>query len=256
MIDRDADKVLIFIHIPKTAGSTLQQVVYNNHSDCEICILGRPSADDIAQGRGFGEVHRNHLQFIKSGSLDQKSRLKVLFGHMEFGLHRYFPNGAQYATVLRHPVSRIVSHYNFVRRSPAHYLHDKVVGEGISVADYIEGTRSKELNNGQVRILFGEEHKRIPFGECSSEHLDRAMENLENHFVFVGIQEKFRQSTEALARIMNWSVPEIKNRNVSDNSEKEPITRETSERFLLHNELDMLLYRKVLSQLEKSLAAR
>lgn len=244
MIPYQDHKLLIFIHIPKTAGSTLQQLIFHNYRDAERFVLGKASESDKREGKPFREIYSEQLQRIKAGGDDGLAAVRVLFGHMDFGLHRYLKRDAQYATMIRHPVSRVVSHYRFVRRSPAHYLHDRVVSEDISLEEYIGMTKAKELDNGQVRNLFGESQRNIAFGSCAREHLNTALENIDRHFFFVGVQERFVDSVKELARITGWRVPELQARNVSD-AEPEEVPPGVAEEILAHNRLDMELYERL-----------
>lgn len=253
MIPRDPAKPLIYIHIPKTAGTAMQALVRRNYSEEEIHLLGKRKLE--ADGRrsfrrGWeGEVHRLERSGFEPGRAP-----RIVFGHMSFGLHRAFPDGAQYVSMVRHPVARVVSHYRFVKRSPGHHLHRFVMEKNLRLEDYVEGTAAQVLNNGQVRCLFGDAHRGVGFDRCSEDMLDRALDNIDTHFVFIGVQERFDDSVSLLCRSVGWREVEVDPRNVSM-VDDEDVSPDAVAGILEYNALDMALYERLLGRLESMLAS-
>src|SRR4051812_5972736 len=93
---------LIFLHIPKTAGSTLTTIMHRQYSADEIY--------DIYEVRKSPQ--------LMALPEEQRAKIKLLKGHIPFGLHAFLPNGkAEYFTILREPVDRVLSHYyHFARQ--------------------------------------------------------------------------------------------------------------------------------------------
>jgi len=248
MIPRDPSKPLIYIHIPKTAGTAMQALVRRNVPEDQVRFLGAPGPE-AGRVRSFrrrwgAEVHR-----LENSGFEDKRAPKVLFGHMSFGLHRAFPAGAQYLSMVRHPVARVVSHYRFVKRSPNHHLHDLVRRKALSLADYVDGTAAQVLNNGQVRCLFGDAHRQIGFGDCGREMLEQALSHIDEHFVFVGVQELFEYSVSRLCRALGWAEVELEPRNVSADAPQH-VGDAVAARILEYNSLDMALYEQIRRRLE------
>jgi hypothetical protein len=124
---------------------------------------------------------------------------------MRFGLHRYIRRPAEYITMLRHPVKRIVSHYEYVRRTRAHYLHRTVVDGRIPLEEYVTAGLSPELNDGQLRILCGmEDAVTLPYGGVVDDMLESAKRDLRNEFAAVGITERFNESLLLFQRVLGW----------------------------------------------------
>ncbi|MDQ0859692.1 sulfotransferase family 2 domain-containing protein [Bacillus sp. V2I10] len=80
------DKLLIFMHIPKTGGTTLHYFLKNQYNENVQCYQR------------------------KTG----------------FGLHRHFSKPCIYITMMRDPVERIISLYYYIRRNENHRWHSKV----------------------------------------------------------------------------------------------------------------------------------
>lgn len=95
---------LVFTHIPKTAGTSLKMSV----------VLPNVVPSRIYWVQGMGKLIR-----------DRPRDVDVVLGHIPFGVHHALPHrSVRYLTVLRDPVDRCVSFYNYVlmceTRNPGH----------------------------------------------------------------------------------------------------------------------------------------
>ena len=179
---------VIFLHIPKTAGTTLVSAFKHVIPQQAIFHVG----DDI---RGSREELDNY-------SDEQKRQLLFIHGHLSFGWHQSLPQSTSYITFLREPVARIISHYDFVRHCDGHYLKDEIVNNKISLSEYVTSGLCDEVNNGQVRLLSGIEDiiqqaygkSKFSYGFNGEEFLNLAFSNVENYFSMVGFQEYFDES--------------------------------------------------------------
>ncbi|NBB78933.1 MAG: sulfotransferase family 2 domain-containing protein, partial [Verrucomicrobia bacterium] len=125
---------ILFDHIPKCAGQSLNAYLRRHFPGRKIFHMpGSAPAASVAQFRQLPESQRHAFALI-SGHLA---------GYLFDEVH---PDSCK-ITVLREPVDRIVSHYYFVKRTQSHYLHEKVLREGLSLRDYVEQALSHELSN-------------------------------------------------------------------------------------------------------------
>ncbi|NEO03330.1 MAG: sulfotransferase family protein, partial [Moorea sp. SIO3I7] len=93
---------LIFLHIPKTAGTTLHYIINRQYKSEYIFEVNcRESRNELIR---MSEV--------------QKSKIKVIRGHMEFGWHEFIAQPCTYITMLRDPVERVISFYFYILRQP------------------------------------------------------------------------------------------------------------------------------------------
>lgn len=224
------DATIIFHHIPKTAGSTLESILERRYAFREIF--------DVDRSR---DVHERLL-----GSVPDETRagIRLIKGHMDFGVHRFIANPYAYITILRHPVERVISHYYYVMRTAGHRLHYDVAFTGMSLEQYITSGITLELNNGQVRSLVGPEHLGVEYGRCTREMLGTAQRNLTRHFSVVGLTERFDETLLLLRRRLGWSAwPFYRPKNVSKARPlAASIPREVIRLIEAHNELDLELY--------------
>ena len=128
----EPQKKLYFLHIPKTAGTSVSNVLLRVATEKNLEMVGPILLDHLAQRPNW-----------------EKSDLLV--GHL--GLlpldFRY-----KYFTVLRDPIERLYSHYCHVYRDPIHYHHKILAGEELNFEEYLLDQRFYNLNyNMQARYL-------------------------------------------------------------------------------------------------------
>jgi hypothetical protein len=190
---------IIFIHIPKSAGTTLQRIMERQYAPDQVFTV---------DGR---DTRKSKAEFLDL-PFSSRERFKLVKGHMSFGWHRFLPQSSTYVTVLRDPIERIISHYYYVLGQPQHYLHDILVSERMTLQDYVCSGISLELDNGQTRLLAGiDEHiqkpyakTKVPFGTCDEEMLELAKRNLTESFSIVGLVERFDETLIAMSKAFDW----------------------------------------------------
>lgn len=232
---------LIFVHIPKAAGSTLQEIIVRHYQGA----------------RGFrftGDSER--LAAFKSLTPEQRDSFDLLQGHVHFGLHELLSRPATYFTMLRDPVDRIVSHYHFVMANPGHYLYDKIAGRGFTLHDYAVTRASHELDNDQVRWLCAADHFDVPVGRVSRAMVEEAKWNLANAFAVFGIMERFDDSLRCLKAAFGWrDVSPPERRNVNRHRPRlEQVPQNTLDAIRRINRYDIELYDFAIGLFEEQFA--
>ncbi len=223
------EKRIVFLHIPRTAGTTLQQIIERQYRPDQIFSLGLVVQEAIEEFKQLEEVRR--------------VKIRMLMGHMGYGLHRYLPGPATYFTILRQPVELVTSFYYFIRRSPQHYLHEFLKSGNRSLKEYLESKVTYVTDNVQTRLLSGV-WDTVPIGNCTPEVLERAKHNLREHFAVVGLTERFDETLLLLKRAFGWRNLFYTKRNVT---RRRPKTGELPvslrEAITDANRLDLALYR-------------
>jgi len=220
---------LVFIHIPKAAGTSLQEIVVRHYQG----------------GRGFrftGDTEQ--WESFKRAAPEENGRYDVIHGHVHFGVHEYLPDPATYMTMLRDPIDRVVSHYHFVLSNPGHYLYPVIAGRGYTLHDYAVTRASHELDNDQVRWLCTCHHFDVPVGQVSRQMLNEAKWNLENGIAVFGLMERFTDSLRCIQAAFGWadvSPPERRNAN-KDRPALDQIPPDTLKAIRDVNRYDIELY--------------
>ncbi|NQU39078.1 MAG: sulfotransferase family 2 domain-containing protein [Lentisphaerae bacterium] len=229
---------LIFLHIPKTAGTTLRTVLKRQYTRGRRCEIYTEEAFDAFRGL----------------SVEARDQIGLLAGHRTYGLHTLFTAACRYVTVLRDPVARIVSHYEFVKQNRDHYLHDEVVRKQMDLSAYVTSGISVETDNCQARIVAGGDAP--PFGQCGREMLDRAVQNIDRHFAGVGLTEKFDESLCLFQQALGWRLPLYISMNVARRRPRAAgLPPETRALIESCNAWDLALYAHALLQLEANIQA-
>lgn len=230
---RDMDgEALIFLHIPKTAGTTLNRIIEWQYDPRTIYTV------DPYQIRAT-------VQRLRTLSEERRRRLRVVRGHLIFGVHEYLPQGGTYITMLRDPVARFLSSYHFIRRRPLHPLHRKLRAKGVGVEDFLQLTARRQ--NLQTKMLAG-----VPYvGPCDETTLAAAKENMARSFRVAGISERFQESLLLIAASFGWKIPYYENRKVSKT--RPTIDSGMVELIRENNRYDIKLYNFGLQRFEEDL---
>lgn len=223
---------IIFTHASRTGGGCLSSVMARQYKRAEIndCYV-----------RVKGGTTREALEEFLGWPLERKRRLKVLGGHLSFGLHRFYDRYT-YLTMFRDPVKRVVSLYSLALSNPGYYLHNLVMSNQMKLKDFVGSGLSPELNNGQTRMLSGVEG--VKFGECTREMFELARHNLDNYYPVFGITERYDETVLLMQRKFGWDTPYYRTRNFSRNDlAKQTLSPDTLAVIREHNALDIELYR-------------
>ncbi len=231
---------LVFLHVPKAAGSTMQEIVVRHYRG--------------GKGFRFTGAPERLRQFVEMPEPERAS-YDVMTGHVPFGIHRHIPGGCTYMTMLRDPVERIVSHYYFVLSQPGHYLHDRVATARMSLHEYVEQRVSIELDNDQTRYFLEPAGPDPRFMPITEELLRRGRENLEEHFPIVGLAERFDDSLVLMQCVFGWLDLSYRRKNVTrDRPALADIPARTIDLIREVNRFDVALYRFAAELFERRVA--
>jgi hypothetical protein len=180
------------VHIPKTGGTTLGGVL-NRTLDGKVFWLTGGA--------------RAAMERISGMPPDEVLKYQGFSGHLPLGLHQVIPGPCEYAVLMRDPVDRLVSHYYHLKGKEDHYLHDRVIGAGMTLEDYATCGKFKEVDNLQTRMIAGIEiTDRFPAGRCDETVFEQALANLEQLFCCVGVQDLFDESVLLFHEMCAWTV--------------------------------------------------
>lgn len=193
-----SDPLDVFIHVPKTGGSTVRTVLTQNYREDQMRAFDGSEADFRAFLAGDGTF---------------TGRTRILHGHVPLGVER----GTEVplvrrVTMLREPISRLVSDYLF-SMSPESGYHEKVICADMSFLEFAgEGTGGL-LRNAQSKWISGIhplEGAELDDGQL----FDRAVAALDQYQV-VGINEMLPETLLLFARALKWRPPVYQSVNVS-----------------------------------------
>ena len=137
------------------------------------------------------------------------SKLRLLYGHLPYGVHEHIPRPSSYVTIVREPVDRVISAYKYVRKTAHHRDHDEVVNGDIGLEENVKRFWVDERLNRQTRQLCNKYD-----GPLDEHDLERAKRNLER-FLVVGLTERFEETFALVRRALRFRLPFYVTRNVS-----------------------------------------
>lgn len=231
---QSSDEAIIFLHVPKTAGTTLNRLI-----EWEYPITQMYSVDPV-----LFEWSAAHLWKLPRQRL---ARTRMFKGHMLFGLHAVLPQPATYITVLRDPVERVLSAYYYMRTYKLHPFYWKLRKEKWSLEDYVERT---QRDNVQCKIMAGAEYH----GPSTPEIFETAKQNMNRHFSVVGLSERFEESLALMKLRFGWQLKSYSAFNVTRSRPKKgDLSQSTLDLIVERNSFDVELYRLGVQRFEADL---
>jgi hypothetical protein len=218
-----APESVIFLHVPKAAGTTLNRLI-----EWEYPLFEIYSVDPY-----FFRWSRAHLWRLSKRRL---KRFRVFKGHMMFGLHEILPQPATYITILRDPIDRVMSAFYFMRGYKLHPLYWKFGRERWTLEDFV--TRLPR-DNVQCKFIAGAVYDE----PCTAEICERAKENLVRYFSVVGLLERFEESLALMKLRFRWMLKNYSSFNVTrTRPKKRDLPKSTLDLITERNRFDIELY--------------
>ena len=238
----------IFTHIPKCGGTSFREFFYKAglQSNIKATEIHVPGVSGISNNKNISQLSDEELIKFRNDNV------KILADHSRFFVHaRYLLNMPNpfYFTILREPVARFISHYNFFHKQLGY--HDL---KGVDINDLPKAKLDelvKRLSNLQIIYCI---YTPKPRGWTIDEAgLAQAKYNLEKVYGSFGILEQANRSVEVLKNAapqwltINDKLPE-KNKNIAPKSEVSPAI---IEKIRAKNYYDLKLYEFGLELFEK-----
>jgi hypothetical protein len=222
------ESLIVFIHIPKTAGTTLGTIL-RHHYGAQFRRINTSGAHDAES-----------LRERVATALEQPE-LRVVQGHISFGLWDRFPAGSRFATILRDPIECTLSHYSFLVQRTGKWRHDwlQPPSAELTLAECL-GERSYIPDNLQTRMLSGGVSVYDPL---PPDALELAKRHLRDRFAYVATSERFDEFLALLNLELGWpTVAYDRARVTSGRRKRDELSREELELVLDSNALDSELH--------------
>ena len=235
----NSSPVIIFLHIPKAAGTTLRDILYRQYE--KECIYE-------LDGQNFSQSQEDFKQL----NIKEKDKIRLLMGHMYFGLHEFISYPSTYITMLRNPIEKVISYYYFVSKLKTHPDYELIKSQNISLKEYCTMNKPN-MCNAQTRFLAGENFIQV---NNESKILEQAKKNLQEYFSIVGITERFDETLILMKEKLGWSSnPYYYRRNTNKNVSYSQlnIKEDTLVTIRKYNQLDLELYKYANELFERDL---
>ena len=220
--------LFIHLHIPKTGGTTLRDIIQRQYRSEKILMIPKLEESE---------------NILKEVSTSQINQLKLIQGHLKYGIHNHFYRRAKYFAIIRDPINRVLSTYYYVLSQKNNPQNLSTSNNQMTIYDYVQSGVNPFLINGQTQLISGKTGN-IDNPIIKSEELfSLAKENIANDFLFLGITEMFDETILILKNMLGWHMPYY---SIANRTKKKPnydAVNPTIISFIKeHNQLDIKLY--------------
>jgi len=241
-------EILVFLRIPKTAGSTMETVferclpgaIFHGHIPVSTSALLLRSTDAI------GELYR------RLPPEERKAVRCLVDEHVTLDIASLFDRPVRFFTIVRHPVDRIISSFYYIR-TKSHLISYPFIKD-LSFEEYLDSGIGLDSDNHQVRVLSGRLELDAPWdpdgGPVSASrverhHLEMAKSNIEQRFIAAAALEQFTSLVWFFKRLYGWPVHRVLFRRQKADTGRphlEQVSAATRRRLAEMNKYDMELY--------------
>tara|TARA_R110000787_G_scaffold284875_1_gene399181 strand:+ start:3477 stop:4157 length:681 start_codon:yes stop_codon:yes gene_type:complete len=219
---------VVFLHVPKCAGTSIAAAISQALGESNCYEYGKTAPYKAFESSAYG--------------LD---KYKFIAGHLTISQIELIRGSKKIFTVVRDPIDRVLSWYEFVRRNKRTTLYPWT--EKGDVHSFIE--RCCEVRRGAVVSRPMEVNSTELFnGMCSRLHpaatAEAALGMIEKHNILVLQQSKIDSDVK---QIQTWlDLPELQLPRLNVAPAKRPYPKSVVERIRELNAEDILLYEKLL----------
>lgn len=227
--------VLLFMHIPKTAGTSLRKIIEHQVPK---------------EKRHFIYNVKDKFDFI---NFKNKNNLQFIFGHFNYAdrIDTYLNRDYKFVTFMRDPVEQVISHYYHFYNSPdstnpnrANIIKPEHL---VSLDKFINAPIA---NNLQIKYISGILNNKLKI--YPKKTLELAKYHIDHYFDFIGITEYYDDSIKYLCNRYGLD-SEIKMLNVGERPKAKDISNKLIEKIKKRNQLDIKLYNYVLEKFSKKI---
>ena len=233
----DPDALWLFLHIPKTAGSSLS---------IELAAARPPYrnifvAEETPESPYVGELQKAVDRFIADSAAGPFNSAS---GHVKYNhvaqIKAAEPRTRTF-TFLRNPVSRLLSEFRY-QRTPKHPQFEEFIARFPTIEDYIEDISAKNI---MTRFLFGLRN-RDPLPDPQE-----AARDILTKFDFIGVQEMYPMCFNILFMLFGLDKrPNVYERKTEENQHNQvALSPAVSRRIRELNQVDVAIFDSVIATL-------
>jgi len=225
--------LLVFEHIPKTAGSTMHGILWSLYGNAQVYFSTHRHR------------HPEYMEALTKRLQNPSHSLKVIVSHTGFGFHERLPGSYHYDhfTFLRNPVERVISQYYF-------QIQRGQLDAATSLETFVREDLGRSCNV-QTAFMSGLELKHN-LGEITLSRdlytealLEKAKAGLHRQTA-IGLTERFDESLLLFKKVFGWKSIRlfyVRRRIGWLRRERPPVSEQLLELIRRYNALDLELYR-------------
>ena len=173
---------VLFEHVPKCGGTSIVNYLMSQYRQDQVFYIRG------VQATAYIDYYRRLPR--------HQTRFHLVVGHGAHHLLDAINDEWITLTVLRDPVQRIISHYNYVLRTPNHYLYEQVATAGMSLEAYATSGLTSELQNNFVCWFTGKTPEEAI--QAPEQSVEEAFQVLQERYDIVGTLEQLEPTMQVL----------------------------------------------------------
>lgn len=228
-----------FLHIPKTAGTTLNTIL-NQHFPPESIL-------DV-----YTDTEKQRL---KETTYEELAGYRLIRGHVFIANFADILDGPvpmRVFTFLRDPVDRVISEYHFLKAWPKSHLYRFLNENEVSLSEYVASDHPRLAVRGRDIMVNSLSGVGI---DCMEERLETAWHHLKDRFTCFGILEQFDASLMLLKKRLGMTSVFYERQNVRSHKAYRPVTPDEVRLIQHHNQADIRLYERACLEFDRRLKA-
>jgi PAS domain-containing protein len=185
----------VFIHIPKTGGSTIRTILSREYGVEHIL---------------YYEVGIPPWKLNRPGEVPlptQLGAIDLLTGHTAFGVHELIKQPCRYFSLVRDPLERVISDYFYAFTDTPHRWKEEILSGALSVDEFVMNPEYG-MRDEQVAYLKGTSESYLRPAQA-------ALDNISTGILTIGLTERFQESLLLMAKLLGWKPPLYRLRNVT-----------------------------------------
>lgn len=224
--DRFADELCVFVHIPKTAGSSLSAELERLRPPYHNIHRQYYEGETVTFSRIEDEIARK----IDAGALATARSCSGHFSWNQAAPIRDVRPDARFFTFLRDPVKRIISDFRY-SRTPTHPTYRETIARFPTIESYIS---AHETQDKMARFL-------MPNDVVTRAQID---DFISTRFAFVGLLEMYPLSFNILSRMLGDDLMPVEHKRKTEKTADNEVEETPALHALIaeHNARDKMLY--------------
>lgn len=201
--------LLIFTHIQKAGGTTLSRVLKSKYG-----LWPPTGVTQLDLTMGLHHFHYNQgdlpaarIKALQELSEKERHKVRLIHGHIWYGLHQLFDQSYRYISVIRDPVTRVLSHYNQLYHKEI-FPHKEEI-RSLEIKEFLERYPVNAFSNYQTKVIAGfdmadiEASTAFETAPSSGQLLSKAQENLANDYEVL-ITERYDETLVLAGQRLDW----------------------------------------------------